>query len=270
MRVIGIVLALLSLYATNAHSGDINEMRCPEGMVYVPPGKFVMGSNERKEEKPVRTIYVDAFYIDQYPVTNAQFKAFVDATDHRTLAEEEGALVYAPRPAGKRKGVWWKAPGGPGTTIEGRMDHPVVTVSYYDAKVYCEWAGKRLPTEAEWEKACRGTDGRMYPWGHAWKDGACNSQGVRTGRPQGTSPVGSYPYGASPYGAMDMVGNVWEWCSDEPISSASVEKTIDRLIDRVAKGGCWSDRFPRCSMRRSIYEKRPATNLGFRCAKDAQ
>ena len=269
MKTIGVAWMLLGLCAGSTYAGDLKEMRCPEGMVYVPSGRFVMGSNERKEEKPVRTVYVDAFYIDLYTVTNAQFKAFVDATDHRTLAEEEGAVVSAPRRA-KRKGVWWKAPGGPGTTIEGRMDHPVVAVSYYDAKVYCEWVGKRLPTEAEREKACRGTDGRMYPWGHTWKDGACNSQGVRTGRPQGTSPVGSYPYGASPYGAMDMVGTVWEWCPDEPVFSASVEKTIDRRIERVAKGGCWSDRSPRCSMRRSVYEKWSATNLGFRCAKDAR
>ena len=234
----------------------------------------MIGSNERKEEKPVRTIYVDAFYIDQYPVTNTQFKAFVGTTDHRTLAEEEGAIVSVPRRSiiRKTKGVWWKAPGGPGTTIEGQMDHPVVNVSYYDAKAYCEWVGKRLPMEAEWEKACRGTDGRLYPWGHAWKDGVCNSQGMGTVHPQGTSPVGSYPYGSSPYGAMDMVGNVWEWCSDERVSypSASVERTIDRPIQRVRKGGCWDDRFPRCSMRGSSYEKYPAINLGFRCAKDAR
>ena len=163
LREIVVVLILPGASVLNVDAQDaLWEMRCPEGMVYVPAGEFVMGSTGRKDEEPVRRVSVDAFYIDQYPVTNAQFKAFVDATRYRTLAEDIGK---ADVPGAERHwqivtGAYWKAPEGSGSTIEDRMDHPVIHMAHQDAVAYCRWAGKRLPTEAEWEKACRGTAGR--------------------------------------------------------------------------------------------------------------
>jgi formylglycine-generating enzyme required for sulfatase activity len=211
-------------------------------MVLVPAGEFSMGSdageidrllqgrtNVKREffdrEIPRHQVYLDAFYIDKYEVTNARFQQFVQATGHRTQAEREGS-GYADN--GEKfelvNGANWRAPRGPGSSIAGLEQHPVVQVSQEDAKAYCSWAVKRLPTEAEWEKAARGTDGRSYPWGNQfdgrranfcdancqfnWKDHVSND-GSRY-----TAPVGSYEIGKSPYGAYDMTGNVWEWVVD--------------------------------------------------------
>jgi len=155
-------------------------------MVYVEGGEFIFGADsDKKDESPQQTLYVDGFNIDVNPVTSAEYKVFVDATGHR-----------APRN--------WKE----GQIPAGKEDHPVVWVTWEDATAYAEWAGKRLPTEAEWEKAARGTDGRTYPWGDAFDSGKCNSREANIGK---TSPVGQFPEGASAYGALDMAGNVWEW-----------------------------------------------------------
>jgi serine/threonine-protein kinase len=157
-------------------------------MVSVPAGEFLMGSADSdseadSDEKPQHKVYLDAFWIDQTEVTKDQYQKCVDA--------------------GK-----CAAPGCSGT---GKGDHPVVCVSWQDATNYCGWAGRRLPTEAEWEKAARGTDGRKYPWGNE----APNDKLLNYNRSVGnTSAVGSYPSGASPYGALDMAGNVWEWTAD--------------------------------------------------------
>jgi formylglycine-generating enzyme required for sulfatase activity len=170
-------------------------------MILIPEGEFLMGTNDYqiKElqrqfsfwiqfagETPQHSVYLDDFYIDKYPVTNAQFEQFVKATSYKT--ECNWQRYYE----------------------KGKEKHPVVNVSWNDAEAYCKWAGKRLPTEAEWEKAARGPDGRIWPWGNAWDKSKCNSY-----RELGTTtPVGSYPAGASPYGVMDMAGNVYEWCAD--------------------------------------------------------
>ena len=212
-------------------------------MVLVPTGEFVMGSapddiasllrrhpkaNKAllKDETPGHRVFLDAFYIDTYEVTNARFQQFVQATGYRTQAEREGggrirtgAKTWVQVPEAN-----WRAPTGQGSSITGLEAHPVVQVSWHDAKTYCTWAGKRLPTEAEWEKAARGTDGRLYPWGREsdgtsvnfcdrncpfeWKDNAVNDGYAST------APVGSYEAGKSPYGAYDMAGNVWEWVAD--------------------------------------------------------
>ncbi len=188
--------------------------------VQIPAGDYNMGSDSgRGDESPQHVVYLDAYFIDRIEVTNAEYRRFVLATD-RTAPP------------------YWTANNHP----DGQGDYPVVGVSWEDANAYCTWRGKRLPTEAEWEKACRGKDGRVYPWGNLWDSQLANVdvsvQGLRpTGHGEqetsvwdaawqllratpassggpGLRPVGSYPGGASPYGAFDMVGNASEWVAD--------------------------------------------------------
>ena len=158
-------------------------------LVLVPAGPFAMGSSRRE-------IVLAAFYIDRTPVTNEQFHAFVKATG------------YAPDDDGSARFLQHFRNGKP---PRGEEKHPVTYVSWTDAKAYAAWAGKRLPTEAEWEKAARGTDGRKYPWGKADPTPSHASFGNQK---RGPVPVGSFPDGVSPYGVHDMAGNVWEWCED--------------------------------------------------------
>jgi formylglycine-generating enzyme required for sulfatase activity len=184
-----------------------------ETMVLVPAGEFTMGRNGgAPDEQPQRRVWVDAFYIDRTEVTNRAYKAFSDAAG------------YLP-------------PNNPLWNVDyfrSKPDHPALNLTYDQARQYCAWAGKRLPTEAEWEKAARGTDGRTYPWGNAWADSVANFvQGDRYPR---TSPVGAFPSGASPYGVFDMAGNVWEWCADWYASDAYAQSS-DRNPTGPAKPG---------------------------------
>jgi formylglycine-generating enzyme required for sulfatase activity len=158
-------------------------------MVLVPPGPFAMGSGRRE-------VHIDALYMDRLPVTNAQFAVFLDATQYRPT--DAGA---------KRFLAHWRNNKPP----RGEERHPVVFVSWFDARAYASWAGRRLPTEAEWEKAARGTDGRRYPWGRIEPKPVHANFGRSR---EGTTIVGSFPEGASPYGILDLAGNVWEWCED--------------------------------------------------------
>lgn len=193
-------------------------------MVYVPAGEFLMGSptgEGNANEWPQHTVYVDAFWIDRTEVTNRQFERFVRQTGYRTDAEKEAAgwVVEADHPDGwLQKGADWRHPEGPESDIVGREEVPVVQVSWNDAMAYCRSAGARLPTEAEWEKAARGTDGRRYPWGD--QEPSCeyavmrDESGPACGQGWRALPVGSRPAGASPYGVLDMAGNVWETLAD--------------------------------------------------------
>jgi formylglycine-generating enzyme required for sulfatase activity len=166
-------------------------------MVTIPAGEFLMGSPEgkgRADERPQRSVYLDAFLIDQVEVTNQRYMQFVKATGHRN----------PPNPYGT----------GPLLSIKGLEQLPVVQTTWYDAKAYCAWAKKRLPTEAEWEKAARGTDGRLYPWGND-PPTATRANFDREWEDEHTlHAVGSLPDGDSPYGVKDMAGNVREWVSD--------------------------------------------------------
>jgi formylglycine-generating enzyme len=235
--------------------------KAPPDMVWIPGGEFTMGTDSdlgRPDEKPAHRVRVDGFWMDETEVTNAQFRKFVEATGYVTTAEKAvdvaeilrqsppgtppppreklapGALVCTP-PAGPiglkdfsqwwqwTPGASWRHPEGPGSSIKGKEDHPVVQVSWDDAVTYAKWAGKRLPTEAEWEFAARGgLDGKPYVWGeekptdtrifaNLWQgefphkntaaDGFIRTSPAKTFRPNG-------------YGLYDMAGNVWEWCSD--------------------------------------------------------
>ena len=176
----------------------------PEGMVLIPAGKFEMGSNHeeaRNDEQPVRTVYVDAFYIDETEVTNAQYQAFLIANPHW----QKGGM-YAKRFAPNYYLDDWNGNDYP----TGKGNHPVVWVSWYAAMVYSKWIGKRLPTEAEWEYAARGgLAGKKYPNGNT-----ITPQDANYGRiVNNPTAVGKYP--SNGYGLFDMAGNVWEWCLDK-------------------------------------------------------
>jgi formylglycine-generating enzyme required for sulfatase activity len=273
-------------------------------MVLVPAGEFVMGSSADdsasllrrypkangailKDESPKHRIFLDAFYIDKYEVTNAHFQQFVQATGYRTQAESggggkirTGAKTWADVPD-----ATWRAPRGQGSSITGLEAHPVVQVSWNDAKAYCTWAGKRLPTEAEWEKAARGTDGRLYPWGSEfdgtranfcdrncpfeWKDTAIDD-GSRS-----TTPVGSYEAGKSPYGAYDMAGNVWEWVADwydatyYRHSPARNPRGPTSGTQVVLRSGSWLYTAPDCrtTERAGVPSDRRNENIGLRCVQ---
>jgi formylglycine-generating enzyme required for sulfatase activity len=243
-------------------------------MVLVPAGEFTMGGEDGEDdEKPVHQVYLDAFWIDKTEVTNARFEKFVAATNYRTDAEKAGTgWVYTESGWGEVEGADWRHPSGPDSDIADKANHPVVQVSWNDAKAYCEWAGARLPTEAEWEKAARGTDGRTYPWGNEWDAEKVNSweQGPGT-----TTAVGSYPAGASPYGALDMAGNVYEWAADwydEGYYTSSPERNPtgpDSRTYRVLRGGSWySPHYSaRCANRDGDAPCDVDHDVGFRCAR---
>ena len=166
-------------------------------MVLIPAGEFTMGSDPGSDpdalddEQPQHTLYLPDYYLAKTPVTNAQYAAFVQATGHDPPSHWDGVKLPS-----------------------GQEDHPVVYVTWHDAVAYCNWlaevTGKpyRLPSEAEWEKGARGSDGRIYPWGNQWDADRCNTG---EGGKGDTTPVGAYPEGASPYGLLDMAGNVFEW-----------------------------------------------------------
>ena len=197
-------------------------------MILIPAGEFLMG----REKK---TVFVPAFYIDRTPVTNAEYKAFVDATNYN----------FPPH---------WRR----GQPPPGKENHPVVQVTWFDAVAYAEWAGKRLPTGPEWEKAARGTDGRIYPWGDTFDPTRLN---CGEGGPLDTTPVGQYsPAGDSPYGVVDMAGNVYEWTNDgNPVTTMAL------------RGGSWldgRDQVKTFAIRKHT-PRRKNDFIGFRCAMDA-
>ncbi|MBM4442986.1 MAG: formylglycine-generating enzyme family protein [Candidatus Rokubacteria bacterium] len=280
-----VVIDLEALAAANVIRGDDGAE-----VLLVPAGEFVMGSTPRESEAfvdackawgdrevPKHRVSLDAFHIDRHEVTNALFECFVRATNHRTTAEREGTgWVYALKGSTwewqKIRGATWQQPNGPGS--QARANDPVVQVSWHDAAAYCRWAGRRLPTEAEWEKAARGTDERRFPWGETWEAAKANGDMAM----RAFLPVGSYADGASPYGALDMAGNVAEWVADwfgaayyqqSPAKNPTGPKSGDR---RVLRGGSWDD-YP-VYLRTTFRNESPADYrvnvVGFRCARDAR
>jgi formylglycine-generating enzyme required for sulfatase activity len=266
--------------------------RPADGMaiVYVPAGEFLMGSTDADpdaadNEKPQHTVYLDAFWMDRTEVTVAQFRAFVQATGYRTLAEQRGyadAWVESAAAWQTVTGADWQHPFGPESSAED--SHPVVQVSWDDAAAYCTWAGGSLPSEGQWEKAARGTDGRIYPWGDGFDGTSVNFCDMHCQRAstyddgyQFAAPVGSYPAGASPYGMLDMAGNVWEWTADRYAANYYAHSPAENPGGpetgryRVLRGGSWNH--SRDGMRTAFRLDSAPTNVvdnfGFRCVLPA-
>ncbi len=219
-------------------------------MVNIPAGEFIMGSPEGEgsdDERPQHTVYLDEFWIDRTEVTNAQYRRCVEV------------------------GVCTAPPNGP-FDDPAKMDHPVVFVSWRDAKSYCGWVDGRLPTEAEWEKAARGVDGRIYPWGNDWDPRKLNSKEAGPGT---TTSVGSYLAGASPYRALDMAGNVWEWAADWFDEATYTTTPRENPTGpgtgsvRVLRGGSWSVGWDlvRAANRGGSAPDGRGDEGGFRCAR---
>ena len=209
--------------------GDHAYVRLAPGVemefVRVPAGEFLMGSDTkdpdaRDAELPQHKVYLDEYWMGKYPVTVAQFAVFVQASGHQTTAERVGyGLVWTGDNWERMEGADWQRPRGPESDVTDKGSHPVTQVSWHDATAFCEWASQvadvpiRLPTEAEWEKGARGTDGRKYPWGEMKPDKSRCNFGWNV---KDTTPVGRYsPKGDSPYGCTDMAGNVWEWVANK-------------------------------------------------------
>jgi sulfatase modifying factor 1 len=314
----------------NKQSSALPGMAPYKNMVWIPGGTFLMGSNDHyPEEAPAHLVAVDGFWMDQYEVTNAEFRRFVKATGYVTVAERQptpenypgvppealvpGSLVFQKPPYrvdlrdyrnwwSYLPGADWRHPEGPGSTLDGRDRHPVVHVAYEDAEAYAQWAGKEIPTEAEWEFAARGgLEGAVYTWGNefaprgrqmanTWQ-GEFPWQNLVADGYERTAPVGSFP--PNDYGLYDMAGNVWEWtcdwytprhpeCADKPCCApvnprvADAEPSYDpalphvRIPRKVIKGGSFLCA-PNYCLRYRPSARSPETidsstcHLGFRC-----
>jgi formylglycine-generating enzyme required for sulfatase activity len=315
----------------------------PPEMRWIPAGQFTMGTddpNSMANERPPHRVKLDGFWIDEHDVTNAQFRNFVQATRYVTTAErpidwdelakqlppgtprpsdamlQPGSLVFTPpnHPVDLRRmanwwtwthGADWRHPQGPQSNIDGKDNYPVVQVSWDDAAAYARWAGKRLPTEAEWEYAARGgLEAKRYPWGDEFRPGGKFMANVFTGQFPwkntaedgfaGTSPVKSFP--PNGYGLYDMGGNVWNWCSDFYADDIHVREALTATapggccnptgpestfsahnptaIERVTKGGSFLCNPSYCesyrpSARRGTPPDTGMEHIGFRCAKSA-
>ncbi len=329
-------VAMLSLFVTDLQSLDKKPKPKPPGMVFIKGGDFSMGAKKNDpdaldDEKPAHQVRISSFYLDETPVTNAQFKEFVQRTGYVTTAEKApkledirkqlppgtpdpapetlvaGSLVFR-KPLGRARswhdwwqwtpGANWRKPQGPGSSIEGKDDHPVVHISWDDALAYALWAGKRLPTEAEWEYAAHGGKNTRYVWGdeefsskhpqaNIWR-GTFPTVSINPQGYVGTTPVKKYP--ANGHRLYDMAGNVWQWCSDYYHRNYYVGEAAKKLScdpkgppsswdpsepyakKRVHKGGSFLCSPSYCKGYRITARMRtsPDTSLchlGFRCAR---
>jgi sulfatase modifying factor 1 len=219
-------------------------------LLLIPDGEFIAGGDYEDKERGRFSVHLPAYYIALYPVTNGQYKMFVDETKHRPP-----------------ENAFWKD--------IGKKNHPVVNVNWDDARDYCSWAGLRLPSELEWEKGARGIDGREFPWGNMWENGHRCLNGTNQGHDQ-TCNIWKFASGSSPWGLFHMAGNVWEWCEDSHDSYAYNRYQKGDFKARiggshhVVRGGSWcsSDSLPfRCNFRDRSKTKDRGYNGGFRCAK---
>ncbi len=271
MRLLGFLSGLIMMTILAACDQPSPSSDAPAGMLLIPGGEFIMGTDSEQvnpDQRPAHTVDLDAFYIDQHEVTNAQYEEFILAGGYKNKKfwTQEGwdfiqkHQIEAPLKYGQN-------------SVSTEPDQPVIGVSWYEAVAYATWAGKRLPTEAEWEKAARGTDQRIYPWGNEMDFSKLNYF------PHVTKilAIGSFPQGASPYGVMDMAGSLGEWTADwyGEVYYAQIPgknpKGPNQGQYRVLRGGGWdSIRLQlQCTYRYYDKEDRRTYNIGFRCAKDA-
>jgi formylglycine-generating enzyme len=244
------------------------------GMVLIPAGPFRMGSEQGAEfETPIHEVFLDDFWIDQAPVTNQQFARFTADTRYVTDAERAGqAWGYRNGSFSMIRGLNWST-----YSTADRALHPVLLVSWHDAAAYCAWAGKRLPTEAEWEKAALGgCNHRLYPWGDEIPNGDQSNFARSPAALPPTTPVMQFPPNA--YGLYDMVGNVWQWCADwygeNAYAAASTRNPTgpENGSTRIRRGGSWNVIQPfrlRCANRGAALPSGAAPNIGFRCVADS-
>lgn len=333
--------AVISCEKQPSRFPSLQEKNAPAGMIWIPAGEFLMGTDELNsypQEQPAHSVKLSGFYIDKTEVTNAQFQKFVEATNYKTIAEQKpdweelkkevppgtpkppesdlvpASLVFsAPEhPVGIEDfrqwwkwvpGADWRHPEGPASSIIGKENYPVVQIAWDDAAAYAKWAGKRLPTEAEWEYAARGgLEQKRYGWGNDFKlngqQMANTYQGIFPNKDEGMdgfigiAPIASFT--CNGYGLFDMTGNVWEWCSDwydanyykqlaknnsVTVNPKGPEKSYDPeepfSIKRVIKGGSFLCAENYClnyrpSARRGTAYDTGASHIGFRCAEDAK
>jgi formylglycine-generating enzyme required for sulfatase activity len=241
-----------SFFSALFHQIDVHEFLIEHPktdmlMVLVPAGKFLTDTGGGAPFE----VDLPAYYVGVHPVTNAQYTRFVAETGH-------------------------SHPGNRFWQESGKMNHPVVDVSWDDATAYCQWAGLRLPMELEWEKATRGLDGRSHPWGKHWNPSRCRNEGNKRG--ETTAGVWSYGQGGSPFGGLQLSGNVWEWCTDWYDHNAYTRYRQGNLAapssgqSRVIRGGSWGNAYPGCfvASRRNIDSPDDhCGDSGFRCVMAA-
>lgn len=265
MQLLSYCFILLAFYGCSIAGKGVKAIDSPDGMVYVPQGWFLMGSTEKDgvvgrsvgvDELPQQKVYTEAFFMDIYEVSEGEFRNFLKVTGRelpRIWTVGEWIAMY-PEPID---------------------DHPMKGVTWYDADAYCYWVSKRLPSEAEWEKAARGTDGRQFPWGN---EPNLPSKLMANSQESGiwwSAPVESFKQGVSPYGVINMSGNVMEWTSSwyKPYPGSTLEREALGEKYKVLKGGSWEN--PSVPLGRSAYRQAVAPQWdhpghGFRCAKDVE
>jgi len=283
-----------SKYTAGANSQAFSRTN---SMREVPGGSYKIGTDDSiipaDREGPAKVVELQSFFLDVHEVSNAEFSLFVEETGYKTEAETFGNSFVADYYVSEEvkatitqavaaapwwlpvEGANWRHPEGPGSNLEGRRDHPVVHVSWNDAQVFCRWAGKRLPSEAEWETACRaGKKDRLYSWGNKWQPGGVHQINTWQGEfPttntaedgfEGTNPVAAFPPTA--LGHLNMLGNVWEWVDDWWVEGVYEEKTKKGGSFMCHKSYCYRYR---CAARSQNTPDSSAHNLGFRCAANS-
>jgi len=251
-----LLIVMISVFNLTTSTPKPPTQNSNSDMVRIPVGEFTMGSDKSDDEKPIHQVFLAEYFINKYETTNAQYAVCVNAG--KCIAPHETKSVTRDSYYGNAQ----------------YANYPVINVDWTQAKSYCEFTGKRLPTEAEWEKAARGTDGRTYPWGD--EAASCNRLNFNDGTKDcvgDTTEVGSYPSGASPYGVMDMAGNVWEWTSSNykryPYIANDGRENLLSNNYKVLRSGSWSydDTHTRVSYREDDFPMTADGHVGFRCAQ---
>ncbi len=260
--ILSLIIAIIAVAGCSLAVKEVRLPSPPEGMVYIPEGWFLMGSSEEDgrfgmavgvDEIPRHRVWLERYYIDKYEVSVGEFRKFMQTTNLRVprIWSVEAWKDMYPKP---------------------KDNHPMTGVTWYDADAYCRWVGKRLPTEAAWEKAARGTDGRQFPWGN---EPGVPGKNIRANTIEAgiswTMPSGSYPEGVSPYGVYDMSGNVMEWTSSwyQSYIGSPLEREAFGEKYKVMRGGSWENPlipFGRTAYRHSVAPIWDHPGHGFRCA----